>query len=171
LIQDAFAETLGVMLILTDLEGQPLTQASNPGPVYNLLADTENGHRLCQEKWQELGQMPALEPRFMPGWGGLLCARALVRLESELKGMVIAPGVAPQSWPPPGSVTTELAQSLQIAPDRLQRAFASTSYLAPAEQKRVLLTLQRIADILAHIISERCLLMNRLDIISKLSAF
>jgi hypothetical protein len=133
------------------------------------LAGAKNGHELCQEKWQKLGQMPALEPRFMPGWGGLLCARALVRLGNELKGMVIASGVAPQNWPPPFSVTAELAQALQVTPDKLQDAFASTLPLTPVEQKRVLLTLQRMADILAHIINERYLLMDRLDTISKLS--
>ena len=170
LIQDAFAEILGVMLVITDLEGQPLTQASNPGPVYNLLAETENGHKLCREKWQELGGAPALEPRFVPGWGGLLCARALVRLGNELKGMVIASGVAPQSWPPPASATAELADSLGTTTDKLQQVFTSIPFLTPAEQKRVLLTLQRIADILAHILSERYLLMDRLDTISKLSA-
>lgn len=170
LIQDAFAETLGVMLIITDLEGQPLTQASNPCPVYTLLAETQNGHNLCQEKWQELGDTPALEPRFKPGWGGLLCARALVRVGNELKGMVITSGIAPHHWPPANSTVAELAHSLQVAPDKLEAALGSTPSLPPAEQKRVLLTLQRIADILAHIVSERSLLMGRLDTISKLSA-
>ncbi|MFN8455878.1 MAG: helix-turn-helix domain-containing protein [Anaerolineae bacterium] len=69
LIQDAFAEMLGVMLVITDLAGQPITQVSNASPVYNLLTETEGGHQLCHEKWQDMGQVPALEPRFMPGWG------------------------------------------------------------------------------------------------------
>lgn len=171
LIQDAFAEMLGVMLIVTDLEGQPITQVSNASPVYNLLAQAKRGHQLCQEKWQDMGQIPALEPRFVPGWGGILCARALVRLNNELKGMVIAFGVAPQNWPPAPAAVAELAQSLQIEPDRLSQAFGSITGLPPAEQRRVLLTIQRMADILAHIVSERCLLLDRLDTIAKLSAF
>lgn len=169
LIQDAFAETLGVMLVITNLAAQPITQVSNSNLVYKLLAGSDNGHELCQEEWRDLGQMPALEPRFVPGWGGILCARALVRLGSKLKGMVIVSGVAPPNWPPPYAITAELARSLQIAPDRLQSAFASVASLTPAERKQVLLTIQRIADILAHIVSERCSLLDRLDTIAKLS--
>ncbi len=171
LIQDAFAEMLGVMLVITDLAGQPITQVSNASPVYNLLTETKCGHQLCQEKWQDLGQIPALEPRFMPGWGGILCARALVRLSNELKGMVIAFGVAPQNWPPAPAAIAELAQSLQLAPDKLGQVFGSVTSLTSTQQKQVLLTIQRIADILAHIIGERCLLLDRLDTIAKLSVF
>lgn len=171
LIQDAFAETLGVMLVITDLAGQPVTQVSNPSPVYNLLTETEGGHTLCQEQWHGLSQMPALEPRFVPGWGGLLCTRALVRLGNELKGAVIAFGVAPQNWPPTPAAIAELAQSLQLAPDKLGQVFSSVTSLTLDQQKQILLTIQRIADILAHIVGERCLLLDRLDTIAKLSAF
>jgi excisionase family DNA binding protein len=169
LIQDAFAELLTVMLVITDLAGHPITQVSNPSLVYKLLAESENGHELCQEEWRDLGQIPALEPRFVSGWGGILCARALIRLGNELKGMVIVSGVAPPNWPPPDEITTKLAQSLQISPDELQSAFASVVSLTPAQQKQVLLTTQRIADILTHVVGERCSLMDRLDTIAKLS--
>jgi len=171
LIQDAFAENLGVMLVITDLAGQPITQVSNPSSIYELLTETASGHTLCQEQWQHLSQMPSLEPRFMPGWGGLLCARALVRLGSELKGAVIAFGVAPQNWPPSPASLEELARSLQLAPEKLQQAFDGVVSLTAAQQKQVLLTTQRIADILAHIVSERCSFLDRLDTIAKLSTF
>jgi hypothetical protein len=84
--------------------------------------------------------------------------------------MVVVSGVAPQNWPPSPSATAELAQSLQVAPAKLQNAFNSVVSLTPAEQQRVLLTTQRIADILAHIVSERFSLLDRLDSIAKLSS-
>lgn len=170
LIQDAFAEVLGVMLVVTDLDGQPITRASSPCLLYQLLAETDGGHAICHEKWQELGQVPALEPRFMPGLGGLLCARALVRMGNELKGMVIVFGVAPEDWPPEPEATRQLAQSLNISPDRLQDALDSIFVLTPHEQKKVLVTIQRIADILAHIGNERMVLLGRLNHIARLSA-
>jgi excisionase family DNA binding protein len=169
LIQDAFAELLGIMLVVTDLTGQPITQVSQPCPVYNLLAESAEGCRLVQAKWQNLGQVPALEPRFVPCWGGVLCARALVRMGNELKGMVVASGIAPQDWPPAPTAIAELAHSLLIEPEQLQRAFLTVVTLTPEEQKKVLLTTQRIADILAHITTERHFLLGRLDSIAKLS--
>jgi len=169
LIQDAFAEVLGVMLVVTDLEGQPITQVSNPCSLYQLLATTDSGHAICQETWRELGQVPALEPRFMPGFGGLLCARALVRIGNELKAMVIVFGVAPQNWPPASEVVGQLAQSLNVTPDELQSTFDSVFILPPGERKKVLVTTQRIADIMAHVGNERLMLLDRLAHIARLS--
>jgi excisionase family DNA binding protein len=169
LIQDAFAEALGVMLVVTDLDGQPITQVSHPCPLYHLLDETENGHAICQETWRELGQVPALEPRFTPGFGGLLCARALVRMGNELKAMVVVFGVAPPDWPPALEITQQLAQSLNTSVEKLQSAFESVLLLTPDEQKKVLVTIQRIADILAHIGDERMALLRRLSDIARLS--
>jgi hypothetical protein len=169
LIQDAFAEALGVMLVVTDLQGQPITQVSNPFPLYHLLAETENGHAICQETWRELGQLPALEPRFTPGFAGLLCSRALVRMGNELKAMVVVFGIAPKDWPPGPEVTHELATSLNIRAKELNTAFDTVFTLTPDQQKTVLITIQRIADILAHIGDERMTLLGRLSDIARLS--
>lgn len=169
LIQDAFAEVLGVMLVVTNLDGQPITQVSNPLPLYELLTETDSGHAICYEKWRDLGQVPALEPRFMPGFGGLLCARALVRMGNELKAMVIVFGVAPANWPPALELTQQLADSLNISVDKLQAAFDTVFQLTPDEQKKVLVTVQSIADILAHIGDERLSLLARLADIARLS--
>ncbi len=170
LIQDAFAEVLGVMLIVTDLDGHPITQASNPCSLYGLLDDTDNGHAICHEMWRELGRVPALEPRFTPGFGGLLCARALVRIGNELKAMVIVFGIAPEAWPPAPEVTQQWAQRLNLPGNKLQNAFSSVFELTPDEQKKVLVTIQRIADILAHVGNERLSLLERLASIARLSA-
>jgi excisionase family DNA binding protein len=169
LIQDAFAEALGVMLVVTHLDGQPITRVSNPLPLYQLLAETENGHAICRETWRELGQVPALEPRFTPGFAGLLCSRALVRLGNELKAMVIVFGVTPQEWPPSPEATHELAAALEVPAGQLNTAFESVFTLTPAQQKTVLVTIQRIADILAHIGNERMALLGRLSDIARLS--
>ena len=169
LIQDAFAEALDVMLVVTDLNGQPITQVSNPCPLYELLAETENGHAICTETWRELAQVPALEPRFTPGFGGLSCARALVRMGNELKASVIVFGVAPGDWPPAPEATDELAASLGIPTEDLNTAFDTVFTLTPDQQKTVLITIQRIADILAHIGDERMALLGRLSNIARLS--
>jgi excisionase family DNA binding protein len=170
LIQDAFAEALDVMLVVTDLDGQPITQVSNPCRLYELLAETENGHAICQETWRELAQVPALEPRFTPGFGGLLCARALVRMGNQLKGTVIVFGVAPADWPPSTGAIADLATSLEIPAEELGAAFNSVFCLTLENKKTVLVTMQRIADILAHIGDERMALLGRLSDIARLSA-
>jgi excisionase family DNA binding protein len=170
LIQDAFAEALDVMLVVTDLDGQPITQVSHEIPLYHLLTETQDGHAMCQQTWRELAQMPALEPRFTPGFAGLLCARALVRLGNQLKAMVIVFGVAPPNWPPTPETTRDLAQTFDVPAEDLHTAFDAVFCLTPAQQKTVLVTIQRIADILAHIGGERMTLLGRLSDIARLSA-
>jgi excisionase family DNA binding protein len=169
LIQDAFAEVLGVTLIVTDMEGRPITEASNPGPIYHLFAQSGNHHQICQEKWKELGQIPAMEPRFLPGMGDSLCARALVRLGNELKAMVIVCGILPPDWKPISDKTPQLAHLLGVSLDTLQDALLTAPVLSPDEQKRALAVIQRIADIMAHIGNERMMLLARLSNIAELS--
>ena len=169
LIQDAFAEVLGVTLIVSDMEGRPITEASNPGPIYRLFAQNGNHYPVCQEKWKELGQVPAMEPRFLPTMGDLLCARALVRLGNELKAMVIVFGVAPPDWQPISDQTPQLAQLLGVSLDTLRDALLTAPALSPDEQKKVLAVIQRIADIMAHIGNERMMLLARLSNIAELS--
>ena len=169
LIQDAFAEALDVMLVVTGLDGQPITQVSNPCILYEVLAKTEHGHAMCHETWRELAQVPALEPRFTPGFAGLLCARALVRMGDQLKASVIVFGVAPGDWPPAPGDTQELAASLNIPAETLDQAFQDVFTLTPEDRRTVLVTIQRIADILAHIGDERMTLLGRLSDIARLS--
>jgi excisionase family DNA binding protein len=170
LIQDAFAELLGVMLVVTHLDGQPITQVSNPGRLYEVLARAEGGFQMCYQKWRELGQVPALEPRFAPSLAGLLCARALVRIGDQLKGMVVVFGVAPPDWAPAPEDVRDLADSLNLPAEQVHAAFDTAARLTHAEQKKVLVTLQRTADILAHISNERVALLDRLASIAQLSA-
>ena len=169
MLLDAFAESLGVMLALTDLDGEPIVEVSNSLPLYQLLAATEDGHAICREKWRELGRMPALEPRFMPSVGGLLCARAFVRMGMALKAMVIVFGVAPPGWSPDQEDVRGLAKTLDVTAERLQTAFESAVVLTPEEQKQALIMIQRIADILAQVGNEREQLLGRLAKIKKLT--
>ena len=170
LLLDAFADLLGVMLVLTDLDGHPITEVSNPPPYYQLMQQTEKGHDLCLEVWGKLGQMHALEPRFISTFGGLLCARALIRVGNELKGMVIAFGIAPQDWELTPEIREEISKIMGGEEEGYIASFQAIQPLSTAEQHQVLETLQRIGDILAHVTDERSDLITRLEKISRLSS-
>jgi hypothetical protein len=88
---------------------------------------------------------------------------------NELKGMVVVFGVAPPDWPPAAPAVQEMANALGVPAERMQSALDTVFVLSPDEQKKVLVTVQRIADILAHIGSERLALLNRLASIAQLS--
>jgi hypothetical protein len=89
------AEALGVAMVVTDLEGRPLTRVLHPCPRLAPLATDAGLRTACAAEWRALGAELDLVPRFRTGTLGFACARALVRRGDRLVGMVLAGGIAP----------------------------------------------------------------------------
>ncbi|GAB4513001.1 MAG: hypothetical protein Kow0047_24490 [Anaerolineae bacterium] len=168
-ILDAFADAFGVMLLLTDMEGNLILEPSNPCGLYAAIDAHPAAHRRCIELWLDLAQDPTLQPRFIPSHLGLLCARGLVRVGSELKAMVIMGGIAPQQWPPTDEQIEAICRELGL-PTEVYRAHVHEVHrLSPEEQRKILPFVQRIADILSHIATERHTVMQQLKRIAELA--
>lgn len=110
-----------------------------------------------------------MEPQFIPSRLGLLGARGLIRIGVELKGMVIAGGIAPDGWPPPPDQVAAIAAVFDLPPEALTPHLHEVFHLSQARQTLVLSLLQRIADILAHSATERASLMEKLASIAELA--
>jgi excisionase family DNA binding protein len=169
LLQDGFADTLDVMLVVTDLEGVPITEPSHPGPFYELMTRSDPGHRVCQEQWRELGQMLALEPRFVPTIAGLLCARAFIRIGSRLAAMVIAFAVAPEDWTPTTGDAAEVADRIGASTEDVRDALGAIPRLGATEQTTTLAAISRMAELLGLVGNDRATLLGRLARIGELS--
>lgn len=169
LIQDSFADALGVMILATDLAGQPITQPSNPCGLFTAAESSPVARQRCLELWARIASEPALAPRFVESHLGLLCARGLIRTGSEIKAMLVVGGIAPQQWPPDAQQIECIAAGLELAPDLLRQHIDQVHRLDPAEQARVLPFVQRIADIFAHIAQERLEFSSRLQRIAEIS--
>jgi excisionase family DNA binding protein len=89
------AEALGVMMVVTDLEGRPVTPIVNPCPALAGRTDDPTLLEACAVEWRGLASSLDFEPRFDGGPLGFECARALVRSGPRLIGMVLAGGLAP----------------------------------------------------------------------------
>ena len=170
LIQDAFAELLGVMIVVTDMGGQPVTRFSNPCGFYTALTRDSRKISRCIQGWQQLAADPAIAPKFIPSKMGLLCARGLIRVGTELKGMVIAGGIAPDPWPPPADQLAQLADQFGVSVAEVAAHVEDVYRLDRTGQERVLQFVQRIADIFSHIVSDRSALCGRLQAIASLIA-
>ncbi len=167
LIQDTFADILGVMLVITDMEGNPITQFSHPCGLFEAISDDPEAVHQCIESWHALAKTIDLEPKFMPSHLGLLCARGMVRVGAELKGMVVVGGVAPQNWPPDPDQVSQMAETFGVPPKILTTHLTEVFYLDKEEQTRVLSFVQRIANIVAHIATERNSLVGKLESMAK----
>jgi len=169
LIQDGFAEILGVMMVVTDMAGNPATQMSNPCAFFSALAQSPDAISHCVRTWQQLALLPSLEPRFGPSEMGLLCARGLIRVGSELKGMVVMGGIAPDLWPPPSAQINSLAASFGLSPAYVTANVNGVYRLDKTAQEKALRCVQRIADIFSHIAEDRNALSGRLQAIAALT--
>ncbi|MFZ0325392.1 MAG: helix-turn-helix domain-containing protein [Actinomycetes bacterium] len=101
-VVDVAAELLGVMMVVTDMHGQPLTSVANPCPWFGERAEDPDLVRRCVAEWHSLAEDLEFEPRFRAGSLGFECARAFVRDGAQLVGMVLAGGVAPDDQPADG---------------------------------------------------------------------
>ncbi|MCS6847111.1 MAG: PocR ligand-binding domain-containing protein [Anaerolineae bacterium] len=151
MIQDAFAETLGVMMVTTDMVGRPITQVSHPCGFFAALMQDANAIAHCINTWQQLAAAPAIEPRLSPSEMGLLCARGLIRVGSELKGMVVVGGIAPDQWPPGDDWLSELARAFGADEARVKANVQNVYRLDREQQVKALRAVQRVADIFSHI--------------------
>jgi hypothetical protein len=101
---------------------------------------------------------------------GLLCARALIRLRSELKGMVVMGGIAPETWPPSEGQIAATARELSVEPATLQANLGAVYQMDKAQRDRTLRFTQRIADVFSHIAEDRSLIIGRLQAIALLTS-
>jgi excisionase family DNA binding protein len=169
LIQDSHADLLGVMLVITDMEGNPITQPSRPCGLFSAINKKPDAIQRCISSWHDLGQGLNIEPVFHISHLGLLCARGLIRVGTELKGMVVAGCVAPDIWPPSAEEAKQLAVDFGVAPTLLKPRLHEVYNLNDEQKTAVLATVQTVANIVAHIVNERLELIGRLDAIAELA--
>lgn len=161
LIQDTFADALGIMIIITDMEGNPITKFSNPCGLFSALTDAPHLWQKCMTHWREMAADLSLQPQFMRSFLGLLCARGLIRVGTELKGMVFVGGVAPDDWPISAQEIEVLAAELDIAPAQIEAHLHDVFEMDLNRREEVLTFVQRIANIVSHILHERMGLLGK----------
>jgi excisionase family DNA binding protein len=169
LIQDTFADVFDAMILVTDLEGNPVTKPSNPCGYFIAAEASPVAQQRCLQLWADLAQDPSLQPAFIESHLGLLCARGLIRVGSELKAMLIVGGIAPAQWPPSDERKQRIAQDLGLPLGLIEAHVDEVHYLSAADQGQVLAFVQRMADIVSHIIGERYQFHMKLQNIAELT--
>ncbi|MDX1689619.1 MAG: helix-turn-helix domain-containing protein [Acidimicrobiia bacterium] len=166
---DLAAELFGVMAVVTDMRGRPLTEVSNPCGFFRSINDRPGVVDACMDGWRLLGEDGGLEPRMAPSHLGFLCARTFVRVGSELVGMLIVGGIAPADWPPEQDRLERIAASVGLTAGDLRPHVADVFRLEARERQRILDVLPRIADLISELTAARSELMARLDQIAALA--
>jgi excisionase family DNA binding protein len=142
-IADLLGDLFGVMAVVTDMGGRPLTSVANPCGFYATIGDRPEAIEACLDGWRRLSHDPELIPRFVPSHMGFLCARTFIRVGSQLVGMVIVGGVTPDVWPPSSELVEASAWILGLLP--------------------------RVGDLISQLASARSQLLSKLDAIAALA--
>jgi len=166
---ELLADVLGTMVIVTDMNGESLTDVANSCGLFDSVRHVPGVMDKCMQGWQELGSDLRLEPNWTRTHLGFLCARSLIRLGDELKGMVIAGGVARDDWPPSGNELAAIAAEFEVPAALLEEHVGEVFHLSPQERERVLSLLPRIGGLISRMAKERGTLMSRLDAIAALA--
>ena len=88
------AELLGVMMVITDMAGEPVTEVLNPCRWFSEHSGDPVVLTKCLAEWRQLADDPDFEIRFCTGQLEFDCARAFVRIGPQLVGMLVAGGLA-----------------------------------------------------------------------------
>ncbi len=139
-----FAELYGVMAVVTDLEGRPLTDVLNPGRYFTLLSDDPGVMRACTAEWKGYADDYQLTPVLAQSRFGFQCARAFVRDGFELVAMVIAGGIAPDPGLQPKQIAA-IAEGAGVDMDALVEAAATLPSLDEARRAELLTALLVLA--------------------------
>ena len=166
---DLAAEVFGVMAVVTDMRGRPLTEVANPCGFFSSINDRPGVLDACIDGWRQLGDDGGLEPRIVPSHLGFLCARTFVRVGSELVGMVIVGGIAPRQWPPDRDRLEQIAASVGLDVDQVAAHVDEVFHVGADEQQRILRSLPRIAELISQLTAARSELVARLDQIATLA--
>jgi len=150
-LADLFADLYRVMVIITNIEGNPLTEVSNPCGYFATVSSEAAALDRCIEEWKALGTRYDFEPRLRPSHLGFLCTRAFIRVENELTGMVIAGGIAPAVWPPSPAEIEAIARESHVSTDTVERSIADVHQLDANDQQRLLAGVSSLAKHLSRI--------------------
>jgi excisionase family DNA binding protein len=154
-VSDLLGETLGTMVVVTDLEGHPVADPSNPCGLFEAVHRFPGVFERCVDNWQVLAAEVDLDPQWRPTPLGFLCARSLVRDGGQLIGMVLAGGVAPASWPPAPEESARLATGLGVPTPVIEQHLPEVFHLDERERERVLRLLPRSAAFLSRLATQK----------------
>lgn len=168
-LADLLGDVLGTMVIITDMEGQPLTEVANPCGLFEAIQDVPGTLEACIDGWKEFGEDIDLTPRFIPSHIGFLCSRGFVRVGSELKGMVIVGGIAPKDWPPAPEAIEGLASSLGMPASEILTHIDQVYYLDEAHMNWIISLLPSVGTLISHLANERGHLVTKLEAIASLA--
>lgn len=167
-ITELLADLYGVMAVVTDMDGNPLTPVVNPCGFYTAIAAQPAASELCITEWRSFAQRPQMAPRFTPSHLGFHCARTFAWAGYEPVGMLLIGGVTPADWPPSPAFISGLADAIGVADADIEAVVDQTFDIPHERQQWMLRTLPQVGDLVTQLLTAQRRLVSKLDAIADL---
>ena len=154
-IADLVGEVFGVMAVVTDMDGRPITAVANPCGYFAAIAEQPGAVEACLSQWRRFVDEPNVAPRWVPTHLGFLCARTFIWVSRVPVGMIVLGGVRPASWPPEPDAVAAIAAEATVPVEILNDVIDELWSLDIAEQRRVLRLLAQMGDLVSQMVSAR----------------
>lgn len=168
-IAELLADLYGVMAVVTDMDGNPLTPVVNPCDFYSVIAEQPASAELCVTEWRSFAKRTEMTPRFTPSHLGFLCTRTFARVEHRPVGMLLIGGITPPEWPPPPVAVAQIADAIGVPAATIEAAIDGTYDVPPHRQRWMLSTLPQVGDLVSQLLVAQSRLTSKLDAIADLA--
>jgi excisionase family DNA binding protein len=168
-IIELLADLYGVMAVVTDMDGNPLTPVVNPCGFYTTIAAQPAASELCITEWRSFAQRPKMAPpRFTPSHLGFHCARTFAWAGTEPVGMLLIGGVTPPDWPPSAAFMSGIADAIGVSDAHIEAVVDQTFDVPHDRQRWMLHTLPQVGDLVTQLLTAQRRLVSKLDAIADL---
>ncbi len=154
-IADLIGELFGVMAVITDMGGRPITNVANPCGYYAAIADQPGAVEACMSQWQLFAHEPHVAPRWVRTHLGFLCARTFVWVDLKPVGMIVVGGVTPPAWPPSPDQIEEISSAVGVPSEILLGTVEETWNIDADARRRVLRLLPQLGDLISQLAAAR----------------
>lgn len=154
-IADLIGELFGVMAVITDMGGRPITNVANPCGYYAAIADQPGAVEACMSQWQLFAHEPHVAPRWVRTHLGFLCARTFVWVDLKPVGMIVVGGVTPPAWPPSPDQIEEISSAVGVPSEILLGTVEETWNIDADARRRILRLLPQLGDLISQLAAAR----------------
>lgn len=154
-IAELIGELFGLMAVITDMNGEPITAVANPCGYYSAIAQQPGAVDACLHQWQLFASEPHVAARWVRTPLGILCARTFIWVDLKPVGMIVVGGIAPSEWPPPADRLDAIADNVGVPTEVLRAASSKVWNLDPNEQRHVLRLLPPMGDLVSQLAATR----------------
>lgn len=154
-IADLIGDLFGVMAVITDMDGRPITHVANPCGYYQAIADQPGAVEACMAQWRLFADEPHVAPRWVRTHLGFLCARTFVWVDLKPVGMIVVGGVTPPAWPPSPDQIEEISSAVGVPSSILLDAVEETWNIDADARRRVLRLLPQLGDLISQLAAAR----------------